>query len=277
MKKDFPKKKINPLLFAPSPRDISKVYDALKKTGHDRLYSKYFTEEIAYNLGRDFFLKHKEYTHFVICPDDLIIEKKHIDALIKNLEKYDYQIHAGVCNVNNDKNKNSLCITENLPHPIRIMKASTDGTEPKQDLIGWRCYMWFLVDYDFGDEPIRSVYFSGFAAQFISRKVINTVEFIDDSSVNRTPNITGGSLDVMFSNKMFQLNIPQMVDTRIRMKHLRNSNQNPIALVGDGELRFYRANEDTYDLIYEEPKGVKRKWMMRNGKVIGQTKDIRAV
>ena len=191
------------------------------------------------------------------------------------MEKNDYQIHAGVCNVDNGKYKNSLCITQNLPHPISLMKSSADGTEPKQNLIGWRCYMWYQADYDFGDEPIRSVYFSGFAAQFISRKVMETVKFEDDSTVNRTPNITGGSLDVIFSNKMFQLNIPQMVDTRIRMKHLRDpTKQNPVALVGDGELRFYEANKDTYDLIYAEPKGIKRKWMMRDGKVIGQLKDV---
>lgn len=266
-------KKINPLLFAPSPRNIPEVFDALKKTGYDRLYSKFFTEEIAYNLGRDFFLKHEEYTHFVICPDDLLVEKKHICALIKNLEKNDYDIHAGVCNVDNHKFKDCLCIAENLPHPVYMLKASTDGTEPKLNLIGWRCYQWYLADHDFGDEPIRSVYFSGFAAQFISRKVMETIKFEDDSHVNRTPNITGGSLDVIFSNKMFQLNIPQMVDTRIRMKHLRNSKENPVVLVGDGEVRFYRANEDDYDLIYAEPKGIKRKWMKRNDLVIGQLKD----
>lgn len=283
-------KNINPLLFAPSPRDISKVYDALKETGYDRLYSKYFTEEIAYNLGRDFFLKHKEYTHFVICPDDLLVEKKHINALIQNLKKHDYQIHAGVCNVDNGKYKDYLCITENLPHPIRIMKANTDGTEPKQNLIGWRHYAWYPADYDFGDEPIQLVYFSGFAAQFISRKVMETVKFDDDSFVNHTPNITGGSIDVIFSNKMFQLNIPQMVDTRIRMNHLagggliipglesdkglkkQDYGSSVEGQIGDGEVRFYRANEDIYDLIYAEPKGIKRKWMTINGKVIGQLK-----
>jgi len=288
---DVSKKKINPLLFSPSPRNIPKVYDSLKETGYDRLYSKYFTEEIAYNLGRDFFLKHEEYTHFVICPDDLLVGKKHIDALIKNLEKYDYQIHAGVCNVDNGKYKNYLCITENLPHPIRIMKASTDGTEPKQSLIGWRHYAWYSTDYDFGEEPIQSVYFSGFAAQFISRKIMETVKFEDDSSVNHIPNVTGGSLDVVFSNKMFQINIPQMVDTRIRMNHLagggliipgletdkglqkQDYGSSVEGKIGDGEVRFYRANEDTYDLIYEEPKGIKRKWMMKNGNVIGQMKD----
>jgi len=248
--------------------------------------------EIDYNLGRDFFLKHEEYTHFVICPDDLMIEKKHIDALIKNLEKHDYQIHAGVCNVDNDKYKNFLCITENLPHPIKMMKASTDGTEPKQNLIGWRYHGWYPSNYDFGDEPIRSVYFSGFAAQFISRKVINAVKFDDDSFVNHTPNVTGGSIDVVFSNKMFQLNIPLMVDTRICMNHLaaggliirelesekglkkQNYGTSVEGQIGDGEVRFYRANEDIYNLIYAEPKGVKRKWIMVNGKVIGQLKDF---
>jgi len=206
------------------------------------------------------------------------------------LKKHDYDVHAGVCNVDNRKCKDCLCITNNLPHPINIMKANTDGTEPKQDLIGWRTYVWYKADYDFGDEPIRSVYFSGFAAQFISRKIMEMVKFEDDSSVNRIPNVTGGSLDVIFSNKMFQLNIPQMADSRIRMHHLggglvipgldsdkglqkEDYDSRAEGKIGDGEVRFYRANEDTYDLIYEEPKGIKRKWMIRNGKVIGQLKN----
>ena len=74
--------KINPLLCCPSPRDIREVYEALRETGYDRLYAKYYPEKTAYNLLRDYFLDHTEYTHLVICPDDLIIKKEHIDSLV---------------------------------------------------------------------------------------------------------------------------------------------------------------------------------------------------
>lgn len=260
-------------MFSPSPRDMPEIYEALKGTGYDRLYSKYFTEEIAYNLGRDFFLEHKEYTHFVICPDDLLVEKKHIDALVKNLENNDYLVHAGVCNVDTDKNKDKLCIAENLPHPIKMVKASSDGTGPTKNLLGWRCYMWVSSDHDFGERPIRPFYFSGFAAQFIDRQIMEALKFEDDSKVNHTPHVTGGSLDVIFSNKMYKLNISQMIDTRVRMKHIRSGEENPVVNLGDGEVRFYRANEDDYELVYAEPKGIKRKWMKVNDKIIGQIKD----
>jgi len=244
---------------SPSPRDIRNVYEALKGTGYDRLYAKYYPERIAYNLMRDYFLDHEEYTHLVICPDDLLIEKEHIDNLIKVLEEYDYPTLSGVCNVDLAGNKDKLNITENLPHPQRMV--------PERKQIGWRFYSWYAKNTRFVD-PIIRVPFSGFAAMFIRRDVVKRYRFIDDSKFNGTPELITGAIDVMFANTCAIENIAQMVDTRVRMKHLKGGERFFDITLGDGELRLYHANKDTYEIVQQEAKGKKRLWSLTGGKVV---------
>lgn len=248
--------KIKPLLCSPSPRDLKNVYAALKETGYPRLYAKYYSEKTAYNLMRDWFLDHEEYTHFVICPDDLIIEKEHIDVLVKTLEENDYHILSGVCNVDMGDNKDKLNITENLPHPTRMV--------PERKQVGWRFYSWVPKNTRF-ENPIIRVPFSGFAAMFISRDVMKRYPFIDDAKHNGTPELLTGAIDVMYSNICAIENVPQMVDTRVRMKHLKGSTRFFNIQIGDGELRFYHAGTDMYEIEQSEAKGKKKEWSMTPG------------
>lgn len=251
--------KINPLLCCPSPRDITEVYDELKKTGYDRLYAKYFPEKIAYEKLREYFLDHDEYTHLVLCPDDLVIKKEHFDQLIQDLEKSNYAVLSGVCNVDNGVHKDYFNITENLPHPTRLV--------PERDQIGWRWYSWVHKDTIFSN-PITSFWFSGFACMVLRRDVVNRIGFIDDARTNGTPDLMTGAIDVMFANACAMEKIPQMVDTRVIMEHLKGKERFFDIILGDGELRLYHANKDTYELIYAEPKGKQRMWKMTGGEVI---------
>ncbi len=246
--------KINPLLCAPSPRDIREPYEALKRCPYDRLYAKYFPEKIAYNLLRDWFLDHEEYTHLVICPDDLIIEPEHLEALIKTLEEKDYPVFSGVCNVDVNYNSHLLNITDNLPHPQRMV--------PARKQIGWRWYSWINKDRKF-ESPIMRFPFSGFAAMFIRRDVVKRYKFTDDAALNGTPDLVTGAIDVMFANVCAIENIPQMVDTRVRMHHLKNKNFDIEITLGDGELRFYPARKDTYTIEYAEAKNKERMWHLK--------------
>ena len=250
---------VNPLLCSPSPRDYPEVYEALKKTGYARLYAKYFPEKIAYNLLRDWFLDHEEYTHMVICPDDLIIEKEHVDTLIADLKEYDFPVLAGVCNVDMAKNKDYLCITENLPHPQRVV--------PERKQIGWRFYAWVHKDTKF-PAPIVQVPFSGFACQFIRRDIVKKYHFADDAKYNGTPELITGAIDVMFSNVCAIERIPLMIDTRVRMKHLKGGQRFFDIILGDGELRFYHPRKDSFEKVYEEAKGKERTWRMTGGDVV---------
>lgn len=253
--------KINPLLCSPSPRDITDVYEALKETGYDRLYAKYYPEKTAYNLLRDYFLDHEEYTHLVICPDDLIIRKKNIDTLIWDLEQKDYPILSGVCNVDSAATKDFLNITWNLPHPKR--------TVPEKGVIGWRHYHWVHKDQKI-DPVVRPFLFSGFAAMFIRRDVVKRYKFTDDANQNGTPSLITGAIDVMFANICAIENIPQMVDTAVRMEHLKGKDRFFDIALGDGELRLYHANKDTYELESSEAKGKRRTWSITEGDEIVQ-------
>jgi len=250
---------VKPLLCSPSPRDISEVYTALKQTRFPRLYAKYFPERIAYNRMRQWFLDHEEYTHMVICPDDLIVEKKHLLKLIKTLEKKDYPLLSGVCNVDNVDNKNYLNITENLPHPQRMV--------PKRNQIGWRWYAWIHKDTKFRP-TIQSFPFSGFAAMFIRRDVVKRYRFIDDSKFNGTPGLITGAIDVMFANTCAVEKIPQMVDTSVRMDHLKGRDRFFDITLGEGELRFYFPGSDSYTIEYKEGSKNRREWQLTGGEVV---------
>lgn len=248
--------KINPLLCCPSPRDITEVYDALKETGYDRLYAKYYPELKAYQLLREYFLDHEEYTHLVICPDDLVIEKKHIDALIEDLQKSDYPVLSGVCNVDQGDNKDLLNITYNLPHPKR--------TVPKKNVIGWRHYHWVHKNTVFNTSLI-DVLFSGFACMFLRRDVVSKYKFADDALQNGTPSLMTGAIDVMFANVCAITGIRQTVDQTVRMDHLKGKERFFDITLGDGELRLYHKGTDMYELEQSEAKGKRRTWNITKG------------
>ncbi len=248
--------KINPLLVSPSPRDIREVYEALKETGYDRLYAKYYPEKTAYNLLRDYFLDHEEYTHLVICPDDLIIKTNDIAHLVHILEKHDFPVLSGVCNVDNGANKDLLNITFNLPHPRRMV--------PERKQVGWRHYHWVHKDQKFQTELLPFL-FSGFAAMFIRRDVVKRYKFTADATQNSTPSLITEAIDVMFANVCAIEGIPQMVDTAVRMEHLKGKERFFDITLGNGELRLYHANKDTYELESKEALGKRRVWSMRKG------------
>lgn len=253
---------IRPLLVCPSPRDIREVYEALKETGHDRLYAKYYPEKTAYNLLRDWFLDHEEYTHLVICPDDLIIKKEHIDKLLDILEnKHDYPVLSGCCNVDQGENKDFLNLTYNLPHPKR--------TVPEKNVVGWRYYHWIHKDTKFPSDLIQ-VPFSGFAAMFIRRDVVKRYKFTDDAAQNGTPSLITGAIDVMFANVCAIEGITQTVDHTVRMEHLKGKDRFFDITLGDGELRFYHGGTDMYELEASEAKGKRRTWSMTKGDEVVQ-------
>ena len=255
-------KRVNFLLCCPSPRDIQEVYDALKKCPYDRLYAKYFPELQAYNLMRDYFLSHTRYTHMVICPDDLIIEAHNVEMIRQLIDDNNYDVIAGCCNVDLGENLDLLNIAKNLPHPTRWV--------PERNQIGWRTYDWYHKNEAQSGE-VLPVKFSGFACQAISRWACKQLKFQDDSKFNGQPDFMTGAIDVMFANQCFARNPPilQMVDFGNRMKHLKLQTRYQDIQLGDGELRFYPKHKDMFQMIFKEPIGQKREWLMhKDDKVV---------
>jgi len=203
---------------------------------------------------RNFFLAHPEYTHFVICPDDLLIKPDNLKKIKTELEKFDYANLAGVCNVDLADNKDYINICRNLPHPTR--------TVPERGLVGWRAYQWYRGDDRF-EEPIFPVPFLGFACQAINRKTMQALKFQDDSKFNRTPDLMTGAIDVMWANQCAFARPPikQHVDVRNRMKHLKFNKPSRDLQIGDGELRLYPKHKDIFEMIYREPLGLEKTWV----------------
>lgn len=249
------------MLCCPSPRNIDEVYEELKLTGYNRLYAKYYPEKTAYRLLQKYFIDHQEYTHLVICPDDLIIKKEHTDKLIQDLRDNDYPVLSGVCNVDQGANKDFLNITYNLPHPTR--------TVPERKVIGWRHYHWIHKDTKFSN-PVLPVLFSGFACMFLRRDVVERYRFTDDARQNGTPSLITGAIDVMFANVCAIEHIPQMVDTTVRMEHLKGKERYFDITLGDGELRLYHAHKDMFEMVSREATGKKRVWNITKGDEIVQ-------
>jgi hypothetical protein len=151
---------------------------------------------------------------------------------------------------------NFLNITFNLPHPKR--------TVPEKGVIGWRHYHWVHRDQKFNIN-ILPFLFSGFAAMFIRRDVVKRYKFTDDAQQNGTPSLITGAIDVMFANICAITKIPQMVDLSVRMEHLKGKERFFNITLGDGELRLYHADKDTYELESAEAKGKRRVWSMTKG------------
>lgn len=84
------------LIGIPSPRDIPEFIDAMAWINDDKVWIKYYDEYTAYKYIRMFFLKHEEYTHLCIIPDDLIVKREQFNKLKEGIQ--DHFIFSGVCN-----------------------------------------------------------------------------------------------------------------------------------------------------------------------------------
>ena len=74
------------LMGIPTPRDnVDGVSNNTYGLPIDVLTVKYFKEYVAYQIIRDYFLAHKEYTHLLIKGDDVIVTKKHYEQLLMDV------------------------------------------------------------------------------------------------------------------------------------------------------------------------------------------------
>lgn len=195
--------KVNPLIAIPSPRNIKVVKDCHDNLdGYDRLWMKdNFNELQAYEILRNYFLEHKEYTHFVIAPDDLLIPVSAFEKLVADLNKKDYPVLSGICNFNcerfitydmdlavdyNHKNGVEYLLQNEVPHYKHYLKSG--------QLKG-----------------IKRVAFAGFSLAFIRRDILERVPF----------GTKARGIDSDYSYKLLLEKIDQYIDFDARCLHLK--------------------------------------------------------
>jgi hypothetical protein len=90
-----------PLILITQGRDLPLFLESVENelADYDKLWMKYFSSEDAYIKGRKEFLENKEYTHLIILSDDLIVTKKDIETLTKDIVEVGYSIISGWCNM----------------------------------------------------------------------------------------------------------------------------------------------------------------------------------
>ena len=221
-------KQINPLIVHPSPRDIDIVQEALESISFiDRLIVKYYRPEyLAYEFIQDYFLKHKEYTHLIIWPDDLVVQKKHVMRLVLDLFEKPYKVIGGICQIDNDWYSDKMIISLKPLHPtrgdrFRYFESFDDYYQKDYETGGWG---ELLPLYQ--DKPIIRTYWQGFPLMAIERSVLNEITFRNDSSFNNLPKNEGCCLDDVFCYDCSMEDIPMHTDLRIRMHHLKKNVNN---------------------------------------------------
>jgi len=200
---------LKPLIFIPSPRDIPEFIDSVKLlTKYDKFWVKHDAETTAYAKGRKFFLSsEKNYTHFVILPDDLIVTQDHIEQLIEDIKQNDYQIISGITNIDSK--------------PIHYGKYCVAKELPPLDDLTLDSYNWMDESYRdrwlrMYEEPIIQMKHIGFPLVFIRRDVIETLEF------RLQPRYTS-CMDLQFCIDCDNLGIPIFVDLRVVGHHLKKA------------------------------------------------------
>jgi hypothetical protein len=245
--------KPNVLIAIPSPRDLPEFkssVDSIKDI--DKLWIKYCPAPITYPKIRDEFLdnpNNKKYTHLIICPDDLVIDREKLNLLIsdyENLLNKDEQkttVISGYCNVDNsdhDKDAN-ICINPVTPrrlgrrykwvklNSIAAIKGSIERKRKDQRAQEDRMQAGQITithydetnPYEFQRQYLLPVSFAGFGMIMIPRPILQRIDLRNDSVAYPEKMNQGCCEDVMFCHNVLQKGYKLFVDIRAGFKHLK--------------------------------------------------------
>jgi len=181
----------------------------------DLLIVKYYPHHVAHQKARRFFLKHREYTHFIIVNEDCIITDAHLKLLLEDIEKYGYDVIGGYVFPYSLRYPTTNLTDRNLSR-MRIVLANQYGFFPLEKVI--------TMDMD---KPLKRMYFNGLTLTAVSRRIIEKIEFkpykyIHDNVLGKLIR-RGIMFDVQFSNTLHELGIPFYVDLRLIVIHFGNT------------------------------------------------------
>lgn len=199
---------INPLICYLRPKDIPQVLDELEKIPCDKLYINYYPYPYPHRIARDYFLAHPEYTHLVMCTNDLVVTHKDYEGMLRNIVNHPMiDVWCGVCNVDTTEE----CDYWNICFDLPVLKW------PRQ-------YNWIHKNSGLKGYVIR-VPFAGFPFMWIQRKVMEKMCLNGEDR----PGFDGTDLfgkdgyaaDLWFCHSLWDWHVPIYCDTNIDMLHLR--------------------------------------------------------
>jgi len=148
-------------------------------------------------------LTHDEYTHFILCPDDLEVNPTNLEILLNDVKCRDIETISGICNID-----------ESQPHTYAIHPLGVDLTSEKPPVTYGSYYMRDKKPI-LPDTVFLEVGASGFACQVISRGLMEKLSWIGANNGGT------GNFDWQFSKDCHKLGIPIMADLRVKLWHRR--------------------------------------------------------
>jgi hypothetical protein len=213
--------KVNLLIINPSPRNIKPFEIKLEKLNqkYDIFREKNNHDEVnAYKICRDFFLEHTEYTHMAILPDDLLVDVKHVDKLVEDLEQFDYDVLSGISNF--------ACSTRSMWNKMTCIDYKNYGAVDQLEKTGrfdfFRQTMtredYNKIKKDMEKKPNRiiRVALSNFPFTIVKRSVVEQIEF--------GINLMG--VDTVFFQSCIKKGIATYADLDVQMVHLKGIEEN---------------------------------------------------
>ena len=189
-----------------SPRDIAEVKQPIVDLlygKHDVLWMKYYPELEAYQKARSYFLNSpKNYTYFVILPDDLGINEDGLKKLFRELENPsidlaewggNYPVLAGICNLSYTNEEQ-----------MEKVAASVSSTL-SQYLLTFRALEGMA------DSVIKCAWI-GFSCEFVHRSVLEKIDFKSYPSLG---------IDNTFSDSLVKKKIPQYILKTAKFVHYK--------------------------------------------------------
>ena len=190
-----------------TPRNIPESLEAYDKIDYvDKVHLKGYTEKEVLKEMMKFFEEHKEYTHLILTGDDIIPPYNSVANLMADLEAHpEIEVLSAVIGMDKFADANLLSATI---EPV---------TDREPDLtIDYLSYK--RLPYEFTNvEGIIPVWYQGFAFTFISRKIMETIGLRTWLNGN-----SECASDLKFAFDLAKANIPQYVDLRVFIWHLKH-------------------------------------------------------
>jgi len=193
---------IKPLLVYLQAADYPEILEELEKIPCDKLILKYFPYPHPHNIARDFFLKHTEYTHLIIQPQDLKVTKEHYEKMFKNIYDKNYPVLSAVCNVG----KNGV-----FRYKMAVCK----------ELPAWNRYVRYYNWIPSGLKGINQVKFQGHVFVWIKRDVVERRNIYGDYIFRGSVHVGGEPApDLTFCTECDRSGIPIHADCDCNIEHL---------------------------------------------------------
>ncbi len=229
--------RFNPLIGYYHAVDLDEVKDGLNEIYADKLQVSYFSYPFPHRIIEKFFNDNQDYTHLIMIPNDLVYNNENFQRTKEAIEKFDYPVLSGLCNVDLTQHKTDYNVCFKLPELAYINRR----------------YRW-LADST-RKELLRrgsrfvNVKFAGYPAICIRRDVIEKVRL---NFLNRTIETNelpiwetrgGFANDLIFCHNINDVGIPLICDIENTMLHFRYTGKSQIGVKPE-KVKFIRKGEN---------------------------------